>query len=76
MLFGVRRVREDWGHVDMRGESWEGAKRKELFSEKTTCVKCVKTFAFVLRCVEKQHSSLQMGLLLKKFQSFDLKVEL
>ena len=76
-----------WGE---RGESrWEKigvmlicaenhgkGRREKNFLAKTTCVKCVKTFAFVLRCVKKTTFLTSNGAFVKKFQSFDLKVKL
>lgn len=71
----MRRVREDWGHVDVRGESWEGAKRKELFSE-NNLREMRENFCLCLTVCQKTTFLALNGAFVKKFQSFDLKVKL
>lgn len=66
MVFGVRRVRGDWGHVDVRGESWEGAKRKELFSE-NNLREMRENFCLCLTVCQKTTFLTLNGLLLKNF---------
>lgn len=70
MVFGVRRVREDWGQVIM-----EGAKRKELFSE-NSLREMRENFCLCLTVCQKTTFLTSNGAFVKKFQSFDLKVEL
>ena len=73
MLFGVRRVREDWGHIDVRRESWEGVKRKELSSE-NNLREMRENVCLCLTVCQKSTFLTSNGAFVKKFQSFDLKV--